>query len=561
MLALLGGVLVTQSLRAEEAIETLATFTGPNGAYPGYILQDKNGNFYGTTYTGGKYDKGTVFEVPLNQPLVTLISFDGSNGANPLSGLVQGADGNFYGTTHTGGPGGKGTVFRLTHDGKLDTLVAFSGGNGAYPQSALLLGQDGNFYGTTYTGGANDKGTLFSVTPQGKLTSLVNFDGLNGINPGSLSRGSDGSFYGTTYEGGGKGLGTAFKYDPNIVYASGVNGGNYGGGANGGTFGGGGDGGNYGLGGNGGALGGGGGGNGATSPGGVPPLGDGTFYGTPYAGTKNQKGPVFVMTPQNGLPPIIHQDVSYVPEEGDSLPVTFNGPNGINPGALGRNSDNSWGTYGAEGKNGGVVAFRYGPNPKFISLISFNGDNGSHPQAGLSQLSDGNFYGTTHDGGKNQKGTVFSIDSQGNLTTVYSFEGSDGANPNSGLIQWSDGYFYIERLWENQWIKASTVQWSGVNFCGTTSTGGEHGNGTVFRITADGALTTLVSFTGTSGKQLGTIPNSLIPGNDGNLYGTTYYGGKVNKGTVFRLLLELWPPVSVGEHNNTFGPRQPVLSP
>jgi uncharacterized repeat protein (TIGR03803 family) len=529
-LGLLGAMLAAQSLRAEESIETLATFEGPNGAYPGYILQDKNGNFYGTTYTGGKYDKGTIFELPLNQPLVTLISFDGTNGANPLSGIVEGPDGSFYGTTHAGGPGGKGTVYRLTPQGKLDTLVSFNGTNGAYPKSALLLGEDGNFYGTTFAGGANDNGVLFSVTPQGKLTQLVTFSGLNGINPGSLSRGSDGSFYGTTYGGGTKGLGTAFKYDPDITYYNGV----------------------YGV----------------SSPGAIPSLdtgvsNEGVFYGTIYNGSKYQKGPVYALTPQNGLPPLTHQDVAFVPQDASTQPITFDGPNGINPGALGRNSDNTdpGTTYGGEGKNGGVTAFKYGTNPKFISLVSFNGDNGAHPQAGLSQLSDGNFYGTTYGGGKNQLGTVFSLTPQGALSTVHSFDGTDGANPNSGLIQWSDGYFYLERIWENQWIKASTVQWSGVNFCGTTSAGGEHHNGTVFRITSDGSLTTLVSFTGTSGRQLGTIPNSIVPGNDGNLYGTTYYGGRVNKGTVFRLLLQLWPPYSDGQNATTFAPTQPVLSP
>ncbi|HUB66723.1 MAG TPA: choice-of-anchor tandem repeat GloVer-containing protein [Candidatus Methylacidiphilales bacterium] len=416
ILALLASVLPIQNLCAEETVETLATFTGPNGAYPGYILQDHHGNFYGTTYTGGKFDKGTIFELPLNKPLQTIISFDGSNGANPISGLLEGPDGNFYGTTNSGGPDGKGIIFRLTTDGKLTTLVAFNGPNGAYPKSPLMLGRDGNFYGTAFSGGPTDKGLIFCVTPQGKLTPLVTFNGSNGTNPGVLSRGRDGCFYGTTYKGGEKDLGTAFKYDP---------------------------------------------------------------------------------------------------------------------------------------------------DPQFTTLVSFNGDNGANPQAQMSQLSDGDFYGTTYAGGKNQKGTIFSVTPDGKLTTRYAFNGSDGANPNSGLVQWSDGYFYIERIWENQWIKASTIQWNGVNFCGTTSAGGQHGNGTVFRVTSDGSLTTLVSFTGTSGKRLGTIPNSLIPGNDGNLYGTTYYGGRNNKGTVFRLLLQVWPPASAGRNATAaFSPQvQAVVSP
>jgi uncharacterized repeat protein (TIGR03803 family) len=520
--ALLGLVVATSSLQGEETIETLATFTGPNGAYPGYLLQDKHGNFYGTTYTGGKYDKGTIFEVPLNQPLVTLFSFDGAHGANPLAGLVEGPDGNFYGTTHSGGPDDKGTVFSVTPDGTLKTIVAFNGVNGAYPESSLLVGFDGNFYGTTFVGGASDRGEIYSVTSRGILTELVTFDGINGTNPGALSLGTDGSFYGTTYNGGTHGLGTAFRYDPDIIY-TGI----------------------YGL----------------NPLGGLPALDHGNFYGTAYTGTKYQRGTIFVLTPQTGLPPLNNHGSPYIltPEDFGHV-VTFNGPNGSDPDALGRSSDNH--AYGANpGTNGTVTAFKYGPHPHFTSLVSFTGDNGANPQAGLSQLSDGNFYGTTHGGGKNDKGTIFSLSLQGVLSTVHFFNGTDGSNPNSGLIQWSDGYFYIERLWDNEWIKASTVQWSGVNFCGTTSTGGEHGNGTVFRITADGSITTLVAFTGTSGRQLGTIPNSLIAGNDGNLYGTTYYGGKDNKGTVFRLLLQLWPPPSAGENATAFSPIQSLNSP
>jgi uncharacterized repeat protein (TIGR03803 family) len=125
------------------------------------------------------------------------------------------------------------------------------------------------------------------------------------------------------------------------------------------------------------------------------------------------------------------------------------------------------------------------------------------------------------------------------------FNGPNGAHPDSPLVPWANGFFYIESLYENTHIKASQVQWSGVNFCGTTSGGGEHNSGTIFQVTDAGEITTLVSFSGTNGQELGTIPDSIIPGNDGNIYGTTYYGGPGNHGTIFRLTLLPFPAPGV----------------
>src|SRR5437764_249020 len=90
--------------------------------------------------------------------LTALASFNGTNGSAPWGGLVQGSDGNFYGTTFSGGENtnhgpysnvGYGTVFKVTPGGNLTTLASFNGSNGINPTASLVEAGDGAFYGTT----------------------------------------------------------------------------------------------------------------------------------------------------------------------------------------------------------------------------------------------------------------------------------------------------------------------------------------------------------------------------------------------------------------------------
>jgi len=184
---------------------------GANGQHPeAGLVQGTDGNFYGTTSAGGSNNPGygTVFSATPGGVLTTLVSFNLSNGAGSMAGLIQGNDGNFYGTTNNGGSASDGTVFQMTPAGVLTTLVSFYGGNGANPSSGLLQGRDGNFYGTTSAGGSSGYGTIFKMTPAGTLTTLISFDNANGSNPqAALMQGSDGNFYGTTEQGGRYGAG------------------------------------------------------------------------------------------------------------------------------------------------------------------------------------------------------------------------------------------------------------------------------------------------------------------------------------------------------------------
>ncbi len=203
---------------------SLASFNNASGASPlAPLIQGVDGSLYGTTSVGGTNGGcGTIFQATTNGGFSSLASFSGTNGSNPYGGLVQASDGSLWGTTYGGGTnGGYGTIFQAATNGALTSLVSFNGSNGANPCAGLALGNDGNFYGTTYNGGSNGYGTIFQVTSNGVLTSLVSFNVTNGANPyAGLALGSDGNFYGTTYSGGTDGYGTVFKVTTNGILSS-----------------------------------------------------------------------------------------------------------------------------------------------------------------------------------------------------------------------------------------------------------------------------------------------------------------------------------------------------
>jgi len=203
------------------------------------LIQGADGNFYGTTESGGAdlslcggYGCGTAFKLTPKGVLTTLYSFcsesNCADGAEPYTGLIQASDGNFYGTTIEGGSGtygslctefgfqGCGTVFQVTPSGTLTTLYSFCNqvncADGAGPGASLIQATDGNLYGTTESGGAYGGidpcnslgcGTIYEITTTGTQTRLYSFSGTDGQVPeAALIQDTDGNFYGTTYEGG-----------------------------------------------------------------------------------------------------------------------------------------------------------------------------------------------------------------------------------------------------------------------------------------------------------------------------------------------------------------------
>jgi uncharacterized repeat protein (TIGR03803 family) len=204
------------------------------------LIQDAEGNLYGTTEYGGANNNGTIFKVGTTGQETVLYSFcsEGADhctdGQIPRAGLVQDTAGNLYGTTEGGGSGtgdngyGGGTVFKLDSTGHETVLYSFCSEGGAkctdgnYPYAGLIQDAAGNLYGTTWEGGANSEygGTLFKVDNTGHETMLYSFcaEGgskcTDGAQPsGGLIRDAAGNLYGTTNFGGTNGLGAVFKLD------------------------------------------------------------------------------------------------------------------------------------------------------------------------------------------------------------------------------------------------------------------------------------------------------------------------------------------------------------
>jgi uncharacterized repeat protein (TIGR03803 family) len=201
---------------------------GTDGILPrDWLIFDAAGNLYGTTTTGGTSSAGTVFELSPSGGGWTeqvLHAFNGTDGRNPIAGLIFDAAGNLYGTTNQGGTSNLGTVFELTPAaGRTWTeqvLHNFGGGtDGAGPQAGLIFDAAGNLYGTTFSGGSYGGGTVFRLNAQGEVL-LQSFSGTDGANPvGGLVFDAAGNLYGTTNLGGASsfcsgGCGTVFEITP-----------------------------------------------------------------------------------------------------------------------------------------------------------------------------------------------------------------------------------------------------------------------------------------------------------------------------------------------------------
>ena len=395
----------------------------------------------------------TVIAMPA-QTFTTLHSFDGTDGEQPLTALVQTTSGDLYGTTSGAGSHSVGTVFKITLSGTLKTLHDFCSQtnpagdclDGAVPEAPLFQAPNGDLYGTTTYGGNNDYcplqcGVVLKMSLSGTLTVIYDFcpEGggtsdvcPDGENPFSALVQNGKYFYGTTSFGGkntchpNDGCGTVFQITTNgatlttlhtFCSAKGCK-------------------------------------DGSTPAAGLLQAANGDLYGTTFLNGAYGGGTVFKMT-TSGTLTTIHSFCEEAACADGSSPNT----------ALIQASDgNIYGTTLSGGANGAGSIFQIadGTLTTLYSFCSANGCTDGSSPSGLIQGSDGNFYGTTNGNGANGKGTIFEITAGGTLTTLYSFcaqSGCPDGETANALIEDTNGTFY-----------------------GTTYGGGAHKKGTVFSL-------------------------------------------------------------------------------
>jgi uncharacterized repeat protein (TIGR03803 family) len=420
----------------------------------------------------------------------------------------------------------------------LTTLRRFDAFNGFQPLATVVQGLNGNLYGTTYHGGGGGTalytGTVFEITPSDELTTLHSFCAQPGCADGTrpyaaLAQATNGNFYGTTaYQGIGGG-GTVFEITPAgklttlYSFCSRPNCAD-----------------------------------GSTPTAGLVQAVNGNLYGTTDEGGVDNGGTVFEITPAGRLTTLYSFCSQPSCADGSTPAATL----------VQASNGNLYGTTYGGGANQYGTVFEITPSAKLTTLYSFcsqpNCADGGIPWA-LVQASNGNLYGTTYAGGANAAcengvgcGTVFEITLGGQLTTLYSFcsqqNCTDGARPNAGPVLATDGNLY------------GTTLWGGADNAATCFFG--VGCGTAFEITPGGQLTTLYSFCSQPKCADGASPYAgLTQATDGNLYGTTSYGGDANCytvpvngcGTVFRLSVGLGPFVETLPTGGKVGAKVGIL--
>lgn len=519
--------------RAQTATETiLHNFTlFPNGASPyGTLAMDSLGNLYGTTYSGGQFNLGTVFEYSKAGKLSVWYSFQGgtTDGSLPTVGVALDSAGNLYGTTNTGGTNNLGVVYKVTASGQETILHSFAGGtDGSGPQAGVTIDAQGNVYGTTYNGGANNSGVVYKITASGQESVLYAFTGgADGGNPYSaVTLDSAGNLWGTAYNGGTNNLGVVYKVtavgQEKVVYSfTGACGGHPQAGLifeTAGNL--------YGT---------------ASkiyrlSPAGQctvlasPNYGEyggyisaatlaidsvGNLYGTtnPVTGVGTRSaypnGAVFKLSTTGTITVLSGFAGATQPD----TPLT--GP-GTNAGVVVDASGNVYGTTFAAGVSGAI--YEVNTAGKKSTLYSFGGAPGGSYPNGIAVVSGGEIYGTTADGGTANLGVVYKLNTKGQETTLHSFKGgTDGASPSAAPL---------------------AIDAAG-NIYGTTEHGGAYGVGTVYKISASGQETVLYAFTG--GADGATPEGGAVLDSAGNLYGTTAGGGSgsvtgLQEGVVFEV--------------------------
>jgi parallel beta-helix repeat protein/uncharacterized repeat protein (TIGR03803 family) len=503
-----------------------------DGRWPTYcskLIQDQiqPNYFFGTTPSGGKYNKGAIFRIDsTGTDYSILYEFRGypADGNGPTGELFQFGD-VLYGTTTNGGPMDYGTMFRINRDGTGYALLhSFTGGTNGYRPSNGGLAWDGSyFYGTTMYGGTNGYGCIYRINMDGTgYTYLFSFLSANGYYPygtlafdaaylygvarqGGVNYGTvyrilkDGSgfnvlhtfaaavdgrnpcaglllqgsvLYGTTYSGAtGMTGGTAFRINNDGTLYSILH-----------SFTGTPD--------------------GSNTYGGLTMVG-GMLYGMSYRGGLNNYGSIYKLS-TDGL--VYYRIYNF------TLAPAANGPYG----SLTYDGTMLYGmTYYGGAFNQGAM-FRVMPDGSgFQQLHDFNGTfyNGIIPAGQVAQA--GNYlFGIASQGGIYDSGTVFRTNLDGTgYTTLYPLQYSVEGG----------GFYYTDGL---------TIV--GTRLYGLSYEGGANDYGAIFSLDTDGTNPAVIyTFTGSPDGAYGV--GSLVWDGSSYLYGMTEQGGASSWGTIFRV--------------------------
>jgi len=373
MLVFVFVAITTQSAQAQ-TFTSIYRFTGSSGDEPfAGLVQDAEGNLYGTTELGGGANLGVVFKIDTAGAETVLHDFEGgADGQYPYAALVLDKSGNLYGTTSEGGSSNQGTVFRVDRAGNEAVLHSFAGGtsDGCNPYGGLIEDKAGNLYGTTPECGASSEGTVFKVTKKGKETVLHSFAGgsSDGGYPfyGNLLMDKKGNLYGVTEVGGSSSEGVLYKLSKSgrvtVLYS-------FTGGTSDGCY-----------------------------PFGTPARDKkGDFYGTTETCGSTTAGTVWKVS-KKGTDTILHNFADAASD--GAYPFA-----GVVVDAKG----NLFGVTQAGGASGAGVVYEVSKSGTFTLVHSFSFSDGSQPFAGLLQDATGALYGTTIVGGTDSAGTVWSL--------------------------------------------------------------------------------------------------------------------------------------------------------
>jgi uncharacterized repeat protein (TIGR03803 family) len=467
-------------------LTTLVSFNNTDGGDPeAGLIADAAGDLFGTTANGGANGDGSVFEIVKTggsyaSTPVTLVSFNETDGAQPVTGLIADAAGDLFGTTQGGGPAGapfaQGIVFEIAktaggYASTPTTLVSFnatqapSGAlvypNGAGPKGRLIADASGDLFGTTWISGTGTGGTVFEIakTAGGYASTATTL--INPANPNAsggpeagLVADAAGDLFGTT-TGSLNGGGTVFEVAKTAGgYAStattlftfnSVNG----------SF-----------------------PNGDFPQGGLIIDAAGDLFGTTETGGANGDGTVFEIAKTAGgyaAAPIIL--------------ASFNGTDGLDPQA-GLIMDAAGDLFGTTLSGGGNTISNVGTVFEIIKtngvyastptvLIRFTGLNGANPVAGLIADAAGNLFGTTEGGGTNGDGTVFELSGTGFRVTALPTPDNFTGNGTSDILYRNDatgdtGFYGIVNSANSGWndVGASSTAY------GIVGVGDFNGDGT-----------------------------------------------------------------------------------